>query len=441
MDRTHLEQQIAGLFLQYPKARLETGLELSDFSDWIARNVFHALGEVLAHAGRSDIFAVVEASGKLHGELALNLATVAGLYKDCVGVESLLPVWAAALKEESRRTKTLELLETAHEALGDATQSPDKVRGRLMLRLADLDAPVRKWNHTAGQIMAGVVDRVEEIDQCRRSGKPRGLPTGISNLDQGTGGLHPGDLTIVGGRPGMGKTAFMLGVAIHLAQAGHRAGIVSAEMSAEELGLRMVSHATGISGDRLRRGDLGQADFGRIAGATGQIAGLPLLVFDRPQCTGADIALQARAWMLGGGLSVLFVDYLQRLRNDREFDSINYAIGDNTKALKNLARDLNIPVVCLAAVNRKCEDRPGKRPAMADLRDCGEIESEADQILFLFRRGVYEQSAPPHEAEIIIEKNRHGPLATVSARFDQDTMRWSGTDAPATASNVVYGGW
>jgi replicative DNA helicase len=156
---------------------------------------------------------------------------------------------------------------------------------------------------------------------------------------------------------------------------------------------------------------------------------LPIEVFDKPACTPGDIAMQARAWQLSGGLDLLMVDYLTRLSPDDSMDSRVREVGQMIQSLKTLAKTLNVPVICLAQLSRQCEQRSDKRPLMADLRDSGEIEQEADAVMFLYRDSVYNDDANPEEAEILVEKNRHGPCGKVMASFIPEQMLWTNVQA------------
>ena len=191
-----------------------------------------------------------------------------------------------------------------------------------------------------------------------------------------------------------------------------------------QIGLRMVSLMGNIPSTKLRGCDFDDQDFSTLTAVAAQYIDTGISIYDKPACAPADIALQARAWQLSGGLDLLFVDYLTRLTPDDPTESRTREVGRMVQAMKTLAKSLNIPVVLLAQLNRSVETRSDKRPIMADLRDSGEIEQEADVVAFLYREAVYDENSDPEAAEIIIEKNRHGPCATVKCRFIAEQMRW-----------------
>ena len=158
---------------------------------------------------------------------------------------------------------------------------------------------------------------------------------------------------------------------------------------------------------------------------TTKVSTLPIRIFDKPRMTVGDIAIQAKAWELSGGIDILFVDYLTRLVPDQAEKNRTREVGRMVSDLKTLARTMNIPVVCLAQLSRGVEERADKRPMPSDLRDSGEIEQEADVIMFLYRDAVYNDQADPRSGEILIEANRHGPTGVINCTFDGEFMRWS----------------
>lgn len=247
----------------------------------------------------------------------------------------------------------------------------------------------------------------------------RGIPSGLTDLDEILCGFQPGFLYVLGARPAMGKTVLMMDWAMHAAvKVRAHVGVVSAEMSGLDLAFRSVASTGRIDNTRLQTGKLDDDEWPRLTSAINLLADTNLRIFDKPACSITDIALQARAWRLGGGLDMLLVDYLSLLKPEGKHETRTREVGAMVYALKQLARSLNIPVVLLAQLNRELEKRPNKRPTMADLRDSGEIEQNADVVMFLYRDEVYNPDTDQKGvAEINIEKNRHGPRGTVKATF------------------------
>jgi replicative DNA helicase len=420
------ELEVLGALLRHPDQIPRVDLEPADFGRAENQAVFAALRGCVADGVEVDPLNVAARTGMPDMGAQNGLAYVATLWKDTVGSVHALPGRVESIRAASRARKFRELIDAARTHLDQKPDKADATRARLLLRLAELDAPGRQYDHDAAHMMRDVCDLLDEIAQAQAEGRHRGIPTGIEDLDQALGGLYDTDLTVIAGRPGMGKTAMMLKLTDAAALAGFPVGLISAEMPAKQLGLRLAGMAAGIAPDRMRRGMLKPEEYQAITRASAAIAKLPIRTFDRPSVTPSDIAIQARAWKLSCGLRLLIVDYLQRIVPDRKLDSQDQEIGSIAAAMKNLARTLGIPVVVLAAVNRQCELRADKRPTMADLRGSGVIEFEADQVLFLYRDTVYNPSADASSAEIIIDKNRHGPCRTVAVRFDEELMRFRG---------------
>lgn len=255
----------------------------------------------------------------------------------------------------------------------------------------------------------------------RNGGVLPGITTGLHELDEILGGWHNSDLTIVGGRPAMGKTAFMLGLAEAAAASGKRVGIVSAEQPATQIGLRRASLASRVSATAMRSGKVEDEDWQKLAVGIGKALDRLMWIYDRSAVTLDELIGIARKWKHAHGIEILFVDYAQRITVPR-VDRIT-EVSLVARGLKNLARDLEIPVIALAQVVKGVDTRTDKRPASGDLANSDELTREADQILMLYRDEVYNrESAARGMAEVLIEKNRHGPTGYKTFRFVGTTM-------------------
>lgn len=274
-----------------------------------------------------------------------------------------------------------------------------------------------------------LIEHLQEAEEARKKDGTIGATTGIAALDEATGGLVDSDLIVVGARQGMGKTAIGLSMAWSQIRAGLKVGFVSTEMSPKQLIQRLASLQTDVEAVKLRDATLTEMETTRLVGAVPVMRDYPLQVYDKPTCTIADIHIQARMWKAEYGLDVIIIDFLQRLQIPEGHNSRVRALGEAAQSLKSLARELDIPVVLLSQINRNPAQRADKRPTQDDLRDSGEIAEAADLVLLPFRPGVYDSTADPGMAEIIIDKNRHGPCETILARWDGPTMRWSGREA------------
>lgn len=298
----------------------------------------------------------------------------------------------------------------------------------------------------------------------RHAGDVIGTTTGLRDLDKWLGGLHPSDLLIVAGRPSMGKTAFATNISFSAAKAamaerekadqkegssdktGTKGGVAffSLEMSAEQLAGRLLSQEIEITSDKIRRGDLKDSDFPKFVDASRRLSELPLFIDDTPALTIAAIRTRARRLQRQQGLSLIVVDYLQLIQgSSRSGDNRVQEISEITRGLKTLAKELNVPVIALSQLSRAVEQREDKRPQLSDLRESGSIEQDADVVMFLYREEYYEARREPAEgtdkhrdwqeamsklynlAEVIIAKQRHGPIGTVRLYFDSSVTRFS----------------
>ncbi len=280
----------------------------------------------------------------------------------------------------------------------------------------------------------------------RKSGLA-GLPTGLIDLDKKLGGLHPSDLVIVAGRPSMGKTALATNIAFHVAKdhrkgnaggsEGGYVGFFSLEMSSAQLAARILAENSQITTSELRRSQLNKSDFERYVLAARDLQSVPLFIDDTPALTIAQIATRARRMKEMHDLHLLVVDYLQLVRPTSDRDSRVNEVSEISRGLKAIAKDLDIPVIAVSQLSRQVENRDDRRPQLADLRDSGSIEQDADVVMFVFRQEYYQERAKPDEddgakvekwrkkmdevsgvAEIIIGKQRHGPIGTVELSFN-----------------------
>ena len=259
-----------------------------------------------------------------------------------------------------------------------------------------------------------------------------GVTTGLEALDDKLGGFHAGDLIIVGGRAAMGKTALLGGMARGAAIAGVPVGVISGEQPAVQMQLRSLSALSRIESKKFRTARFDESEWSRLTGAVATAAELPMWFLDRSAPTMAEVARVARRWKHKYGIKALYVDYLQRIvgEGERKYEQVGFV----AKALKNLARDLDIPVIALAQVSRAVEGRSSQVPRMGDLSDSSEIEKESDEVLMIYREGYYNQDAPQDQARIIVEKNRHGPTGFID-------VAWNGPLMMFGDQSDSYEGW
>ena len=308
-----------------------------------------------------------------------------------------------------------------------------------------------------GDALRGAVEMAAEA--FSRDGGLAGLATGLMDLDQKLGGLHPSDLLILAARPSMGKTALAVNIAFNVARnyawepqpdGGRKTvngGVVafySLEMSAEQLAMRLLADASGVSSDRLRKGEIDASEFGRVRDAAFELQTCPLHIDATGGLALAKLAARARRLKRQVGLDLLVVDYLQlitlgdaSLANNRVQE-----VSQITMGLKALAKELSVPVIALSQLSRQVESREDKRPQLSDLRESGSIEQDADVVMYISRESYYKGRAEPREgtpehlawqedmdqlrnvAEVIIGKQRHGPIGTVKLHYNEDLTRF-----------------
>ena len=291
-----------------------------------------------------------------------------------------------------------------------------------------------------------------------------GVSTGLVDMDKKLGGLHRSDLLILAGRPSMGKTSLATNVAFNIARAykkgitasgeegaidGGVVGFFSLEMSAEQLATRILSEVAEIPSNQIRRGDFTESEFRRIVDAAKELESAPLFIDDTPALPISQLAARARRLKRTHGLDALFIDYLQLVRGTGRSENRVNEISEITMGLKAIAKELDIPVIALSQLSRQVENREDKRPQLSDLRESGSIEQDADVVMFVFREEYYKEREKPgdHEldkmgiwqeemerlhgkAEVVIGKQRHGPIGTVELSFEGQFTRFGNLIKP-----------
>lgn len=374
---------------------------------------------------------------------------------------------AANAKDYARDIRDLSDRRTLIRVSGDIAASAGDMASPAAEHVASAEAALFSLAETGDQskgiqsfrdAMSGAVDMIEAA--YRRDGALSGLSTHLIDLDHKLGGLHPSDLLILAGRPSMGKTALATNIAYRVADAyeavqdadaprGLRTvngGVVlfySLEMSAEQLAMRIIADVAEVSGDKLRKGEIDANQFRRIKEVQARLAEIPLYIDATGGLPIAKLAARARRQKRKTGLDLIVVDYLQLITTGANAQKNRVQeVSEITGALKALAKDLGVPVLALSQLSRKVEEREDKRPQLSDLRESGSIEQDADAVMFVYREAYYLGRAEPKEdsaghpewvdemdkvqgqAEVIIGKQRHGPIGTVRLSFDDDTTRF-----------------
>ena len=275
------------------------------------------------------------------------------------------------------------------------------------------------------EVALAVLQKIQ--DASKTKGHVTGVPTGFTDLDYMTTGFQPSDFILIAARPSMGKTAFVLNIIEHVAlKKNMPCMIFSLEMSKEQLVNRLFSMDSGIDAQVLRTGELSDNDWPRLIDTVGRVGDSNIIIDDTPGITAAELRSKCRKMKLERGLDLVVIDYLQLMSGgSRKNDNRQQEISDISRSLKALARDLECPVVALSQLSRACETRTDKRPMLSDLRESGAIEQDADIVMFLYRDEYYNPDTEhPGEAEVIIAKQRNGPIGTVSLYWQSATTRF-----------------
>ncbi len=268
-----------------------------------------------------------------------------------------------------------------------------------------------------GRILSEYFDQIEYLYEHR--GEISGLPTGFADLDKLLSGLQPSDLIVIAGRPGMGKSSFVLSLAQHMA-IEHKAcvAIFTLEMSAEQVAQRMISAETGIDSQRLRVGQIRDDEIEQIARAIGLLSDTAIYIDDTPAISTMELRTKARRLATERGLDLIIVDYMQLMRSGIRTENRVQEISYISRALKALARELMVPVIAASQLSRAVESRHDKRPILSDLRESGSIEQDSDIVMFIYRDEMYnEHTDKKHIAEIIVAKHRNGPTGKIELAF------------------------
>jgi len=323
-----------------------------------------------------------------------------------------------------------EIAETAYGVPEDVVQSLDDAEAKIFevaqRRVTNTTAPIK-------DLITATLDRLEMLYD--KGDSITGLQTGYTDLDEMLAGLQPNALYVLGARPAMGKTAFALGMAANAAMADKRPVLVfSLEMSQLELSQRILCSEALVDSTRIKTGRIEEADWNRISHAVGRLAESPIYIDDNPHTSVMEIRAKARRLKSRvGDLGLVVVDYIQLMTGRSNAESRQVEVSEISRNLKILARELEVPVVALAQLNRSLEQRVDKRPMLSDLRESGSLEQDADAVLFLYRDEIYDDQSPDKGiAEVIIAKHRNGPTGKVRMAFRGQYTRF---DNMARSSN------
>ena len=410
------EHAIIGALLKQPSAIDEIELTVEDFEIESYRLVFQTIIDAMASNQIADVLTVSSRLEKSNpGESWI--AFVGTAAKDCVSAANISG-YAKLLKAESRNRKAKAICAEVLNEI-DKDEDGELVVDNAVKQLMELSATRQNYESSISQALKKSLEMITQADE---NNGPVGIPSGIERLDSVLGGFHDSDLYVIGARPAMGKTAFLLNLANNHSE---QVGIISTEQPAEQLGIRLIAINGKVNAQRMRTGTMEDFDFAKLSTAVSRLhSNNNIWINDRPGINIIELIRQARKWKHQHNIKALYIDYIQRIKwTDQRIQKWEQ-VGNVVGALKELARDLDIPVIALAQVNREVEKRTDKRPNMGDLANSSEIEKEADIIMTLYRDEVYnDQSAESGIMEVNVCKNRHGPIGMVRTVWIEQYMR------------------
>ncbi len=393
----------------------------ADFYRKDHRIIYHAVAELEADGQPFDLVTVAEwleshqqldeAGGLSYlAAIAENTPSAANInaYADIVRKRSVLRQLIRA---------TTEISETVFNPMGRSSDEILDLAEQSIFEIAEQEGRGRRAFKPVKELLASALDRIDEL--FRKDSPITGVATGFDDFDQRTAGLQRADLIIVAGRPSMGKTAFAVNIAEHAAIKDKLSvAIFSMEMPGEQLAMRMMSSLGRIDQHKVRTGKLSDDDWPRLTSTVKLMTDTKLMIDDTPALTPAELRARCRRIAREQSLDLVVVDYLQLMQVPNTKENRATEISEISRSLKAMAKELNVPVVALSQLNRSLEQRPNKRPVMPDLRESGAIEQDADLIVFIYRDEVYDEESPDKGiAEIIIGKQRNGPIGTTKLAF------------------------
>jgi replicative DNA helicase len=405
----------------------------SDFYRHEHRHIYAAVGSLIASSKPADVITVFEALQSLgKAEDCGGLAYLNALAQS-VPSASNVRRYAEIVRERSVLRKLIsasdEIATTAFNPQGQpVSQILDEAESRIF-RIGEEGSRGGAGFQPMDKLVQALIDRVQELE-ANGSEDVTGIRTGFYDLDRMTAGLQKGDLIVLAARPSMGKTAFALNIAEHVAvQEGLPVAVFSMEMGASQLALRVVGSLGRIDQQHLRTGRLRDDEWERLPEAASKLSEAPMFIDETPGLNPAELRARARrlARQYGGTLGLIVIDYLQLMSGSSNSNEENRAtvLGEISRGMNGLAKELQCPVIALSQLNRSVETRPDKRPMMSDLRESGAIEQDADVIMFIYRDDYYNKdSKEPGVAEIVLAKQRNGPVGTVKLTFLKPLTRF-----------------
>ena len=402
-------------------------IQPSDFYRPQNREIYLAMLELFQENNPIDILTLTEQLNKRHKlEYVGGVAYITSL-PNCVPSAANLKHYAKIVKEKSVLRRVYNV---AKEIIGDCEnnidigETLDKAEQEILSisKTADNNEIIEPT-----EIMVNTFKGLEERCTRQQEGKLSGIDTGFFKLNDMTGGLRKNNLIIVGARPAMGKTSFVLTLALNVALQNVGVAIFSLEMSAEQLEERLISIHGEINSNRLRNGTLNKNEWQDVINVSDKIVKIPLFIADTPSLSISELRTKARKFKREKNIEVLIIDYLQLMHGTKSKNDTNrvYEIGEISRGLKAIARELKITVIALSQLSRYVEKQQNKRPMLSDLRESGNLEQDADIVMLLYREAYYNETQEnKQKAELIIAKHRNGEVGTIELKFKKQFCRF-----------------
>lgn len=409
------EESVIGALLQGEPdtfTRIQGKVTSEDFFKHAHRVIFSEMEDMYRERIGIDLITLAERLGPKLDKVG-GLAYLNDLYENTPTTANA-PIYAKFVRDHSIKRKALSIANELTRNIRDNNAISEAIRS-----LMRVDSTEKKHNYNIKQVLVTTCDAMQDALE----GKTTSITTGLKSLDGLLGGFYDSDLIVLGARPSHGKTALALNFMEHC---GVPCGLISTEQPAVQIGLRMLAINGRLDAHAARAGKLNQEEWAKVSTSVQSLQSREIYINDESSPSLDSVVNQARQWAHEHGIKILFVDYLQRIQDEKKGeDGLRLQIRRIVMQLKTLARELNIPVVVLAQVNRAVEQRSNKRPGMGDLMESGAIEAEADVVMTLYRDEVYDpDSADAGIAELLICKNRAGPTGFVRTAFIGHSMRF-----------------
>ena len=409
----------------------------SDFYRQDHRLIYHHICKLIEHNKPADVITVAE-SLEISAELQKigGLAYIGAIVQNTPSAANIKR-YAEIVRERSIMRNLaqigVQITDSAYSPSGRSAADLLDEAEKKVFEIAEEGARGKEGFMDIQPLLKQVVERIELLYSQDNPSNVTGIASGFHDLDQKTSGFQPGDLIIVAGRPSMGKTAFSLNIAEHVAlELNKPVAVFSMEMGGAQLAMRMLGSVGKLDQHKVRTGRLEDADWPKLTHALGKLNEAPIFIDESAALNALELRARARRlYRQHGELGLIVVDYLQLMSSSSQGENRATEISEISRALKGLAKELKVPVIALSQLNRSLEQRPNKRPVMSDLRESGAIEQDADVILFIYRDEVYNPDSPDKGiAEIIIGKQRNGPIGKVDLTFLGEYTRFESHARP-----------